>query len=410
MKNNLIVERRQVIKWTAAGLAGGAGGMFSRTALAAAASILPGSVDWSQRVVDSNFKRNPDPTKFGGWNYPQGLFLFGQYLVYRRTKERRLLDYIQGFVDTHIDKQGNLDEAIEALDNVLAANLLIVLSEETHEPRYRLGADKFRRRFDTYPRTTDGGFWHGNRPERAWQLWLDGNYMALQFLLRYGRAFGDSEYTNGEAVRQLLVYHKHLQSTTHGLLYHAYDESGKADWADPVTHHSAYFWARALGWYGMTLVDALDVIPHNQPQREDLINILRDLIGGLAHFQDRQTGLWYQIVDKPDLKGNWTETSSSSMFTYIIDIAVKRGYISKHYKAVAHRGYEGVMSRMSVGPDGSADLAGICVGTNVGDLQWYLDRPRKTNDLHGLGAFLLMNEEWNRSVSSMTYGSAPSRK
>jgi unsaturated rhamnogalacturonyl hydrolase len=410
MKNKLIVERRQMIKWTAAGLAAGAGGMFSRGALAGAQSDPTPSVDWSQRVIDSNLKRNPDPTKFGGWNYPQGLFLFGQYLVYRRTKERRLLDYIQGFVNTHIDKQGNLDEPIEALDNVLAANLLIVLSEETHDPRYRLGADKFRRRFDTYPRTTDGGFWHGNRPERASQLWLDGNYMALQFLLRYGRAFGDSKYTNGEAVRQLLVYHKHLQSTAHGLLYHAYDESGKADWADPVTHHSAYFWARALGWYGMTLVDALDVLPHDQAQREELITILRNLIDGLAHYQDQQTGLWYQVVDKPQLKGNWTETSSSSMFTYIIDIAVKRGYIPKRYKAVAHRGYEGVMSRMSVGSDGSADLAGICVGTNVGDLQWYLDRPRKTNDLHGLGAFLLMNEEWNKSVSSMSYGASSARK
>jgi hypothetical protein len=48
-----------------------------------------------------------------------------------------------------------------------------------------------------------------------------------------------------------------------------------------------------------------------------------------------------------------------------------------------------------------ANLSGICIGTDVGDLQWYLDRPRHTNDLHGLGAFLLMNEEWTTSVSSM---------
>lgn len=406
MKETTVVERRQVIKWTAAGIVAGAGGLFSRSAFAAAQTAPVAAVDWSQRVIDSNFKRNPDPTKFGGWNYPQGLFLFGQYLVYRRTKERRLLDYIKGFVDTHIDDKGNLDQPIETLDNVLAANLLVVLSEETHEAKYKLAADKFRHRFDTYPRTTDGGFWHGNRAERASQLWLDGNYMALQFLLRYGSAFGDSQYTNAEAVRQLLVYHKHLQSKNWGLLYHAYDESGKADWADPVTHHSAYFWARALGWYGMTLVDTLDVIPHSQAGRAELLTILRDLIAGLAHYQDQQTGLWYEVIDKPELKGNWTETSSSSMFTYIIDIAVKRGYIPKHFKSVASKGYKGVLSRLSVEADGTADLAGICVGTNVGDLQWYLDRPRRTNDLHGLGAFLLMNEEWNTSVSSMTYKSA----
>lgn len=59
-----------------------------------------------------------------------------------------------------------------------------------------------------------------------------------------------------------------------------------------------------------------------------------------------------------------------------------------------------MLSRISVGDDGFTNLSGICEGTNVGDLQFYLDRKRNTNDLHGLGAFLLMNEEWNTGVSS----------
>jgi unsaturated rhamnogalacturonyl hydrolase len=284
---------------------------------------------------------------------------------------------------------------------VLAANLLIRLYEETHAERYKLAADKFRHRFDTYPRTTDGGFWHGNRDERAWQLWLDGNYMAVPFLVRYGRAFNDSKYTNAEAVKQLLVYHKHLKSDHMGLLYHAYDESGKADWADPVTHHSAFFWCRAIGWYGMAIVDTLEVISHDQPGRAELITILQQLAPGLAHYQDAQTGLWYQIVDQPSLKGNWLETSSSSMFTYILDICVKRGYIPRHYKEVARRGYEGVIKRITLDAEGFPHLHGICVGTNVGDLAWYLARTQATDDPHGMGAFLLMSEEWNTSVTNM---------
>jgi unsaturated rhamnogalacturonyl hydrolase len=187
-----------------------------------------------------------------------------------------------------------------------------------------------------------------------------------------------------------------------GLLYHAYDESGKASWADPVTHRSAYFWCRALGWYGMAIVDTLDVTPHNQPGRAELITILRELAVGLAHFQDPQTGLWYEVIDKPELAGNWTETSSSSMFTYIFDVGMKRGYLSKNYRSVAQKGYRGVFSRISLGSDGLTSLEGICIGTDVGDLAWYLARPRATNDFHGLGAFLLMNEEWHTSVASMT--------
>lgn len=406
MQKTTVVDRRQLLKWTAAGLAvSSVTGIVPKLAAAAAQHAPTESIDWSRRLVDSTLERTPDPNQFGVWGYPQGLYLFGQYLVYRRTKERHLLEYIIGYVDAHVDKSGNLDIPIEALDNVLAANLLIVLYEETHEPRYKLGADKFRHRFDTYPRTTDGGFWHGTRPSRQWQLWLDGNYMAVPFLVRYGRACNDSEYTNNEAIRQLLVYHKHLKSNHRGLLYHAYDESGKAPWSDPVTHHSSYFWCRAIGWYGMTIVDTLDVLPHNHPERTQLLEILQELIHGLAYYQDPQTGLWYQVVDQPKLAGNWTETSSSSMFTYVIDVAVKRGYISKRYKAVATKGYQGVLSRLTLGADGLTNLTGICIGTDVGNLAWYLARPRMTNDLHGLGAFLLMNEEWNTSVSSMNFRS-----
>ena len=406
MEKSRFVDRRQLVKWAAASVAvGSASAMLPGNASAAMDSASPQTIDWSLRLIESTLERTPDPSQFGVWGYPQGLYLLGQYLVYRRTKSQKLLDYMIGYVNTHVDKNGSLDIPIEALDNVLAANLLVVLYEETHDSRYKLAADKFRHRFDSYPRTTDGGFWHGTRESRQWQLWLDGNYMAVPFLVRYGRAFHDFEYTNNEAVRQILVYHKHLKSKDKGLLYHAYDESGKASWADPVTHHSAYFWCRAIGWYGMTIVDTLDVLPHTHPGRVQLIDILQELVVGLAYYQDHQTGLWYQVIDKPDLAGNWTETSSSSMFTYVMDVAVKRGYISKSYRQVAAKGYKGVLSRLSLGPDGMTNLAGICVGTDVGDLAWYLARPRATNDLHGLGAFLLMNEEWTTSVSSMRWKS-----
>jgi len=382
--------------------------LFTVAALHAQAPATPGdtptNLEWSQRVVDSTLARYPDPARFGSWGYQRGLYLFGQYLVYRRTHDPRYLKYIQDWVDTHIDAKGHPDHKINSLDSIMAANLLVVLYQETHEQRYKLGADYFRSRFDDYPRTTDGGFWHATVPSRQWQLWLDGTYMAEQFLLRYGQAFHDSDYTDQEVVRQLLVYHKHLQSPS-GLLYHAYDESGKSKWAEPGTHHSHYFWCRAIGWYGMTLVDTLDVLPKDQPGRAQLIHILRSLVAALARTQDPKTGLWYQVVDKPNLPGNWTETSSSSMFTYIIDVSVKRGYVSKKYHAVAEKGYRGVLSRISLGPDGRTNITGICEGTNVSNLQYYLDRKRMTNDFHGLGAFLIMNEEWNTSVASQRLNS-----
>ena len=35
----------------------------------------------------------------------------------------------------------------------------------------------------------------------------------------------------------------------------------------------------------------------------------------------------------------------------------------------------------------------ICVGTGIGDYQFYCNRSTSINDLHGVGAFLLMTPE-----------------
>lgn len=354
---------------------------------------------WSQRLVNSTLARYPDAKQFGGWGYQRGFYLLGQYEVYRRTHNLRYLHYIKQWVDAHINAQGQLDRKIDALDYIQAANLVVILYQQTHEERYKLAADNFRSSFDDWPRTTDGGFWHAKVPSRRWQLWLDGTYMSLPFLLRYGQAFHDSQYADREVVWQLLIDYRHLKAPGTGLLYHAYDETGKSKWVVPGTHHSCCFWGRSIGWYGMTLVDTLDVIPKNQPGRAQLIAILRRLVHSLAQTQDPQTGLWYQVVNKGGLPGNWTETSASSMFTYIIDVAAKRGYVSKKYHSVAAKGYRGVLSRLSIGPNGLTNIREICEGTNVGNLQYYLHRPRRTNDFHGLGAFLIMNEEWNTSAT-----------
>jgi unsaturated rhamnogalacturonyl hydrolase len=124
---------------------------------------------------------------------------------------------------------------------------------------------------------------------------------------------------------------------------------------------------------------------------------VRQLTQAFANFQDRKTGLWYQVVDRGDMPDNWLETSSSSMYSYAIWMAVRRGYVDKKYRDVALRGYRGVLSKLSVGADGLTDLSDICEGTNVGDLAYYFARKRNVNDFHGIGAFLIMNEQLRAS-------------
>lgn len=351
--------------------------------------------DWSKGVIASTMHQTPDPASLGRWGYAISLYLYGQYLVYKRTGDRNYLEYIQGWVDHNIDENGVINRKIDALDYMLPGNLLLVLFKETGQQRYKLAADSIRHRLDTYPRTEDGGLWHAL--SRQHQLWLDGMYMSMPFLVRYGVAFNDSKYACDEAVKQLLIYASHLNDPSSGLLFHAYDESGKQPWADPVTHHSPIFWCRAIGWYGMALIEVLEVLPHHHPHRADLIKLVRQLSAAYEKYQDSATGLWYQVVDKATTPGNWLETSSSSMFTYTLSRAMERGYIGRRYAKVAHKGYSGVLTQLSRDEEGFAHIANICQGTNVGDLAFYLARPKSTDDFHGLGAFLIMNEQLART-------------
>ncbi len=353
----------------------------------------PPNTDWSKAVVDSTIKRFPTADSLKGWGYAKALYLYGVYLVYLRTRDKRYLDHIQSWIDLHIDDKGKINRPINALDFMMPGNLLLILYQETKQEKYKLAAESIRKVFDTYPRTKDGGFWHANTQSRQWQLWADGVFMSLPFLARYGQMFGDRKYANDEATKQMLIYYKHLNDPATGLLWHAYDESGAQSWANPETHQSGYHWGRAIGWYGMTLIELLEILPKNHPQRNALIEIVQQLAQAFERYQDPVTGLWYQVVDKGRLEGNWLETSSSSMYSYMMWMGVKRGYLPKRYEAVAQKGYHGVLTKLSIGADGLTNLRDICEGTNVSDLPYYFARKRNENDFHGLGAFLIMNEQ-----------------
>lgn len=369
-----------------------------------AANARNGKTDWSVTMVESTMKQYPTAKDLGGWGYAKSLYLYGQYLVYKRTRDPRYLKYIKEWIDLHVDEQGVVRSAnargevreikFDNLDSMLPGNLLLLLYQETRDPKYKLAADQIRKRFDTYPRTKDGGFWHAATKSREWQLWGDGVFMSMPFLVRYGQMFGDSKYANDEAVHQLLTYANHLNDPRTGLMFHAYDESGQSAWADKETRHSAEIWCRAMGWFGMTLIEVLELLPRDHPMRPLLIGQVKLLVRAWARYQDEKTGLWYQVVDKGDNPANWLETSSSSMYTYVMAMAADRGYVEKKYLAQARKGYTGVLTKISLDKDGQTSLIDICEGTNVADLAYYFGRKRNTNDFHGLGAFLIMNEKF----------------
>ncbi|WP_159452606.1 glycoside hydrolase family 88 protein [Pedobacter nyackensis] len=99
------------------------------------------------------------------------------------------------------------------------------------------------------------------------------------------------------------------------------------------------------------------------------------------------TGLWHQLLDKPD---SYLETSVTAMYIYTVAHAVNEGWISPKYITIANEGWKGLATKIT--PDGQ--MQDVCIGTNMDEaLKFYYTRPTELNDTHGLGAFLLAGTE-----------------
>ena len=82
----------------------------------------------------------------------------------------------------------------------------------------------------------------------------------------------------------------------------------------------------------MALVDTLPWFPEGDPGREQLLAILRRTAAAVVRYQDSESGLWYQVLDKGGEKGNYFESSAACMFTYALAKGVRRGYLPREYE------------------------------------------------------------------------------
>lgn len=212
-------------------------------------------------------------------------------------------------------------------------------------------------------------------------LWADDMYMSIPFLARMGKITGDAKYFD-DAIKQVENFNKYLYDPSTGLYIHNY-------FADVAMNGVAH-WGRCNGWVAMAQVELLSNLPVNHPKRAELIKLLLRQIVGYSRYQD-QTGLWHQLLDKPD---SYLETSVTAMFTYSVAKAVNEGWIPPSYLSIAREGWKGLLTKIT--PDGQ--MQDVCIGTDMeDDIKFYYTRPTQLNDTHGLGALLLAGSEMIRA-------------
>ncbi len=82
----------------------------------------------------------------------------------------------------------------------------------------------------------------------------------------------------------------------------------------------------------MAIVDVLDYLPQNHQDRDSLITILNHTCESLLKVRDKTSGLWYQVLDQGNRKGNYLEGSGSSMFAYAFAKGAQKGYLDAKYE------------------------------------------------------------------------------
>ena len=206
------------------------------------------------------------------------------------------------------------------------------------------------------------GGWFHKSTDYTDQMWCDGQYMGpallAQIIKHTGKTNNISDNDWDIIAKQFSITWAQLYDKTTGLLYHGFTanpgDNASSSWAgiskDNV-YHSASFWGRANAWYFLALVDILEVMPTNNTYYNTFKGYLSNLAKGIANYQDKGTGCWYQVMDKvpASLTGNYLEASCSSIFTAGYLKAIRLGLLDKAtYEPIAKKAYEGLVNQFMI--------------------------------------------------------------
>ena len=355
------------------------------------------------RMTETEMKKSPESWMLDfstqpRWNYCQGLILQSILQVWKKTGDPNCFAYAKSFADTMLLDNGKAIRTYKmedySLDMINSGKILFTLYDQTNDEKYKNALLLLRNQIKTQPRTSVGGFWHKKIYPN--QMWLDGIYMASPFLAEYAARFNEPALFD-DAALQITTIAAKTQDPKTGLYYHGWDESKQEKWSNPKTGQSPNFWSRSMGWYAMGIVDVLDFLPQNHPQRQNIIRIFQQLIKSLEKVQDPQTGLWYQVTDKIGEKGNYLESTGSIMFIYAMAKGAQKGYLSNDYEEKARKLYTSYLKTFVKNePDGTLTLTNCCEvaglgGKNYrdGSYQYYISEPVRNNDPKATGPFIM---------------------
>ena len=331
------------------------------------------------------------------WNYIDGCMLKAILDMYLVTKEDRYLKFLDEFVDYYIHEDGTIrgyDINDKNCDNINEGKVLFDLYQLTKKDKYKKALDLLRKQLDIQPRTKSNNFWHKQIYPN--QIWLDGLYMVQPFYLRYEKEF--HQYCGYRDIfNQFKEVFERMQDPHTGLLYHGYDETKSMFWADPISGCSKNFWTRSLGWLAMALVDTLEYMDEQYfYEYETLQKYLKSLLDAILKYQSKE-GMFYQVTNMQDKKGNYLETSGSCAIAYALMKGARLKYLPKDYADDGEKILKAIIKHKLIVDNGEYLLKDICLVAGLGGMpgkgdyklrdgtfEYYISEPIVDNDAKGV--------------------------
>lgn len=344
------------------------------------------------------------------WSYVMGIEMEGMLDTYEHYKEgnNAILDYLKEYPAKMIDEKGNITgykyEDFN-LDNVRTAKFILRMHNLFPSKGTEKALKTLFKQLHNQPRTKEGVYWH--KAIYANQVWLDGIFMGLPFYCNYAvqtmKPKKAEKYLN-DAVDQMVKTDYRTYDEKTQLWKHAWDETHQQFWANKEDGKSQHCWARALGWYVMAMTECLDAMPENYARRQEVIDLLNKAMKSVVKYQDKKTGVWYDVLDVKSDK-NYLESTASSMFAYVLLKGYRKGYLSEEYLKAGVKAYNGILKQfIKVNADKTISLTRCCAVSGLGpgpgpyvkkpnykrdgSFEYYMSEPIRDNDAKGVGPFI----------------------
>ena len=384
--------------------------------------------NYSEWLTYSEMKRVPqsymlDFAKSPRWSYVMGIELEAMLDTYLKYGGDDIRKYCQLYTDTMINDKGEIRSyKLEDynLDQIRTGHFVARMYEKYPEAKNLKAMQTLMKQLDKQPRTKEGVYWH--KAIYAYQVWLDGIFMGLPYRCLTARNLLSAKKAKkiyDDAVDQISKTYERTLDPKTGLNRHAWDETHEMFWADKETGLSQHCWGRAQGWYTMALIELLDAMPEDYERRGEVIELLRKDLDAVIKWQDKETGLWYQVMDQPGRKGNYLESTCSSMFAYVLMKATNKGYLGDKYFLAGKKAYQGILKNfIRVNADKTISLTNCCAVAGLGpgmsehvkkaapnvkenkrrdgSYDYYLSEPVRDNDAKGVGPFIWASLEYEK--------------